>query len=90
MNKGRRSVWLKAPEVWRESYVDYCMSPDPRVSTSLNRCNKGDQVITSDRHSGGFNAVFGDGHAKWRKFGSTQPCQWSIQADPCFGPGNPG
>ncbi len=34
------------------------------------------------RHSGGFNAVYGDGHAKWRKYGTTTPCDWSVQADP--------
>ncbi len=34
------------------------------------------------RHSGGFNAVYGDGHARWRKYGSTTPCEWTIQADP--------
>lgn len=32
-------------------------------------------------HSDGFNAVWGDGHVKWVKFGSSKPKQWSIQAD---------
>ena len=35
------------------------------------------------RHSGGFTAVFGDGHAKWRRWGKTTPCDWSIQDDHC-------
>lgn len=35
----------------------------------------------SYRHSGGFNALYGDGHVKWRRFGSTKRPEWSIQAD---------
>lgn len=33
------------------------------------------------RHLEGFNALFGDGHVKWRKHASTTPSEWSIQAD---------
>jgi len=33
------------------------------------------------RHSNGFIALFGDGHAKWLKWGSTKPGQWSIQGN---------
>jgi prepilin-type N-terminal cleavage/methylation domain-containing protein len=33
------------------------------------------------RHSGGFTALFGDEHAKYRKWGSTKAADWSIQAD---------
>ncbi|MCW3097490.1 MAG: prepilin-type N-terminal cleavage/methylation domain [Chthonomonadaceae bacterium] len=35
------------------------------------------------RHGGGFEALFGDGHAKYRKWGSTKACEWSIQDDTC-------
>ncbi len=35
------------------------------------------------RHGGGFEALFGDNHAKYRKWGSTTPCNWSIQDDTC-------
>lgn len=35
------------------------------------------------RHGGGFEILFGDGHAKYRKWGSTKPCEWTIQADTC-------
>ena len=35
----------------------------------------------SNRHSNGFNALFGDGHVKWRRTGSTTPDEWSIQND---------
>jgi prepilin-type N-terminal cleavage/methylation domain-containing protein/prepilin-type processing-associated H-X9-DG protein len=32
-------------------------------------------------HFNGFNALYGDGHAKWRKYGSTLANEWSIQDD---------
>jgi len=35
----------------------------------------------ANRHSGGFIALFGDGHAHWIKWGSTKPGQWSIQGN---------
>lgn len=31
------------------------------------------------RHFGGFNALYGDGHVKWRKWGTTTRAEWSIQ-----------
>ncbi|HEX9998316.1 MAG TPA: DUF1559 domain-containing protein [Abditibacterium sp.] len=33
------------------------------------------------RHFEGFNALYGDGHVKWRRYGSTTPNEWSIQSD---------
>jgi prepilin-type N-terminal cleavage/methylation domain-containing protein len=33
------------------------------------------------RHSGGFVALYGDGHSKWLKWGSTKARDWSIQDD---------
>jgi prepilin-type N-terminal cleavage/methylation domain-containing protein len=33
------------------------------------------------RHSDGFVAVYGDGHAKWLKWGSTRARDWTIQQD---------
>lgn len=35
------------------------------------------------RHSGGFVALYGDGHTGWKKWGSSTPCQWTIQDDTC-------
>jgi prepilin-type N-terminal cleavage/methylation domain-containing protein/prepilin-type processing-associated H-X9-DG protein len=35
----------------------------------------------ANRHMDGFNATYGDGHAKWQKWGSTTPAKWSIQMD---------
>lgn len=33
------------------------------------------------RHFDGFNALFGDGHAKFRRWGTTTASEWSIQSD---------
>jgi prepilin-type N-terminal cleavage/methylation domain-containing protein/prepilin-type processing-associated H-X9-DG protein len=35
--------------------------------------------VIRGRHTGSFNAVYGDGHAKSSKFGSTRPSNWAIQ-----------
>ncbi|MBC8142557.1 MAG: hypothetical protein H7Y38_14085 [Armatimonadetes bacterium] len=35
------------------------------------------------RHNGGFVALYGDGHSGWKKWGSSTPCQWTIQDDIC-------
>lgn len=33
------------------------------------------------RHFDGFNALYADGHVKWRKWGTTTANEWSIQSD---------
>ena len=33
------------------------------------------------RHFEGFNALYGDGHVKFRKYGSTKAAEWSVQSD---------
>lgn len=35
----------------------------------------------ASRHLEGFNALYGDGHVKFRKWGASKPNEWSIQAD---------
>jgi prepilin-type processing-associated H-X9-DG protein len=35
----------------------------------------------ASRHFDGFNALYGDGHAKFRRWGSTQPAEWTVQTD---------
>ncbi|MGC4048030.1 MAG: DUF1559 domain-containing protein [Armatimonas sp.] len=35
----------------------------------------------ANRHFGGFNSVFGDGHAGYKKWGSSKAADWSIQQD---------
>lgn len=35
----------------------------------------------ANRHFDGFNAMYGDGHVKFRKWGSTKAEDWSVQSD---------
>ena len=35
------------------------------------------------RHRGGFVILWGDGHSTYRKWGTTNPCMWTIQDDQC-------
>ena len=35
----------------------------------------------ANRHLGGFNALYGDGHVKFVRWGTTKPSDWTIQAD---------
>ncbi len=37
------------------------------------------------RHFEGFNALYGDGHVKFRRYGSTTPNEWTIQSDAADG-----
>jgi prepilin-type N-terminal cleavage/methylation domain-containing protein len=48
-----------------------CNSPSPNASYSK----------VSNRHIEGFNAIYGDGHVKWRKYGTTRPEEWTVQQD---------
>jgi prepilin-type N-terminal cleavage/methylation domain-containing protein/prepilin-type processing-associated H-X9-DG protein len=66
------SIWLadgwkgfNDMEFWRENYFDYAGN------------NKNLYTV----HNNGFDVVFGDGHAKWVKAGSTKPGMWTIQAN---------
>lgn len=36
---------------------------------------------TRARHTEGFNAIYGDSHAKWNRWGSTKPASWMIQSN---------
>jgi prepilin-type processing-associated H-X9-DG protein len=42
---------------------------------------RGDARSARSRHNDGFNATYGDGHAKWIKYGASKPSHWTIQAD---------
>ncbi|MFY9484609.1 MAG: DUF1559 domain-containing protein [Patescibacteria group bacterium] len=35
----------------------------------------------ANRHSEGFNAMYGDGHVKYIKYGTTKAANWSVQSD---------
>lgn len=58
---------------WERS-TDYL---HPNTTTLMNSAH----AKTADRHLEGFNALFGDGHVKFRKWGTTKPGEWSIQAN---------
>ena len=49
------------------------------LSSSGNADTSHTKVL--DRHLGGFNILWADGHVKWRKIGSTKPEEWSVQED---------
>ena len=52
------------------------------VRTDAGPFSKSHQISKpSDRHLGGFNALFGDGHVKFRRWGSTTLNEWTIQSD---------
>ena len=59
------------PEVFDDLYVDY----------AVKKGRSHEDWGVESRHNGGFNALFGEGHVKWLLYGSSQPCQWSIQDD---------
>jgi len=48
-----------------------------------DRYNNATASKVANRHSGGFTALYGDGHAKWNRWGSTKACAWSVQEDNC-------
>ena len=49
------------------------------LRTDMSTSDESSKV--SNRHFDGFNALFGDGHVKFRRWGSTTPAEWSIQDD---------
>ena len=49
------------------------------LRTDMSTSDESSKV--SNRHFDGFNALYGDGHVKFRKWGSTRPAEWSIQDD---------
>lgn len=81
------SIWLNEgnwPDMGFDVHIDYAWHLPPEnnriICFSGNRpCYLGYRIRA--RHNGGYNNVWGDGHAKWLKFGSSKPWMWSIQAD---------
>jgi len=66
------TIWiLDCPfdEVWADWQVDW----NPQAWIHAGN--------TYSLHQGGFNAVFADGHAKWRKDGTSKLCDFTIQDD---------
>jgi len=60
---------LIEPAISSDAQLDYAPEADPPV------------LRVADRHLGGYNALFADGHTKWIKFGSSRPAQWTVQDD---------
>lgn len=54
-------------------------SIDTEVKTDRDTQKTASKV--ADRHFDGFNAMYGDGHVKWIKWGTTRAEDWSIQKD---------
>jgi len=69
------TIWLvDAPasvgtEIWQDADTDW----NPQMPNQT-----GDNWTL---HQGGFNTIWADGHAKWRKDGTTMVCQWTTQDD---------
>ena len=49
--------------------------------TMTDRSNLAQTTKVAARHFDGFNALYGDGHVKWKKWGTSKAGDWTIQAD---------
>ena len=76
--------------------VDAMAGGPPTVSSNFGSSLRGiQQDVRTDmypdsepskvdpRHNGGYVVLYGDGHSGWKKWGSSTPCQWTIQEDVC-------
>ena len=77
-----------------DSMAGSTASPNCTVGNSIRAIsaeNRTDRYLNDTpskvaaRHFDGFNALFGDGHVKFRRWGSTKANEWSIQSDDEFG-----
>ena len=64
--------------------------PGPNIGNAMraisaesrtDRFNSNDASKVARRHFDGFNALYGDGHVKFRRWGTTTANEWSIQSD---------
>lgn len=81
------SLWL-TEGVWSDIGSDY--DSDYGVKLNLSEANQYWRSSTGQRfkgrrvrarHTGAFNSVYGDGHSKNVKWGSSTPAMWTIQQD---------
>jgi prepilin-type N-terminal cleavage/methylation domain-containing protein/prepilin-type processing-associated H-X9-DG protein len=67
------------------AFFDYDATNAPNEArlTAVNQLDTGGGATTrvARRHLDGFNALFTDGHVKYRKFGSTRVADWTVQSD---------
>ncbi len=54
---------------------------DFQTDNRFDYSNSAQTSKVAARHFDGFNAVYGDGHVKWRKWGSTKAEDWTVQLD---------
>jgi len=62
---------------WNSSWTEPC----PELYADQQKDFSPITSDVSDRHSDGFNALFADGHVKWRKYGSTTAKEWDPVAN---------
>lgn len=81
------SIWLNEgnwPDMGFDVHIDYAWHLPPENNRIIcfsggRPCYLGYRIRA--RHNGGYVTIWGDGHAKWIKFGGSRPWMWSIQAD---------
>ena len=74
------SIWLSEgiwPDLGDDADTDYGW----KLTQNDRKVGRYRGFRVRDRHSEGFNAVYGDGHVKWNRWASTKPANWSIQQD---------
>ena len=68
-----------SPNVWAYSTVFRCQSS---TSERVDRGEKYDSgQMVGWQHMDGYNVLFFDGHTEWRKWGTSQNFEWSIEYD---------
>ena len=78
-------------DCWKQGTVGTCGCSQVYTSDVFDYAGYNDSIthvlaaggcaIPPDRHNGGFNAAYGDGHVKWNKWGSTRDGNWTIEGD---------
>jgi prepilin-type N-terminal cleavage/methylation domain-containing protein/prepilin-type processing-associated H-X9-DG protein len=77
VSRGSQAIWIMEGD-WTD------IGDDGNTDYGFVYNNPGKPVpisgfYTVARHMGGSNAVYGDTHAKYVKYGSTNPCSWVVQ-----------
>ena len=73
------SHYSYGPNYQDGSLAYYCSATD-HTGGAARADNVTPYSGVSSRHLEGYNVLFGDGHVKWKKWGSSQPEEWFIQA----------
>ncbi len=66
--------------VWNDKPSGLVVEPEiwwgPQLDSYPSGPNTGTRV--SGRHNGGFNALYADTHVKYKRFGTSNGCEWAI------------